>query len=206
MPDATKRCVGYTSDDGSYGRAPHVELDDVDHFSPGQTMCRACYRMFAIDWRVRRGGHQRRSLVEDVDDALAPYYDHDGERTTDPRCELGLCVDCLDDDLGAGQVPRVPILSTHDERYLLDPAYRGRVVEALRVAGVTLRPRPTIDDEESAVALTRREWRDLRSWMDTHGYAQAPGESVTTWRSRTEYVARAYDRVLAAIDPRHDDA
>lgn len=82
---------------------------------------------------------------EALDDGVAvfdqpkAYYDHDGERTADPRCELGLCVECIDADLSAGQVPRVPSLSTHDERYLTDPEYRDRVATALVIAGVRLR-------------------------------------------------------------------
>lgn len=75
---------------------------------------------------------------------MLDYYDHNGNRTADPRCELGLCFQCIDSDLAIGQTPVVPALSTHDPLYATDGAYRLRVGRALALAGVTLR-----DDDEA---------------------------------------------------------
>lgn len=68
-----------------------------------------------------------------------PYIDHSGEPTDDPRCWLGLCVECIDDSLARGEVPPVPALSTHDPRYLTQQSYRDAVRNAYERIGVTYR-------------------------------------------------------------------
>jgi hypothetical protein len=65
------------------------------------------------------------------------YFDHNGNRTDDPRCELGFCVDCIEHVLDGSGAP-VPALSTADPAFRTDATYRAEVMTALRVAGVTL--------------------------------------------------------------------
>lgn len=81
---------------------------------------------------------------ERAEAAAKPYTDHDGYPTDDPRCELGLCVECLDDALASAGVEqrlvfRIPALSVADTRFGSDPAYRDKVIGAFKNAGITLR-------------------------------------------------------------------
>lgn len=69
------------------------------------------------------------------------YFDHEGNRTTDPRCELGLCVTCNDEALSRFESPQ-PALSVSDPRYARDEAYRARVHAAFKALGVTYREDP----------------------------------------------------------------
>jgi len=78
--------------------------------------------------------------------ATAPeFYDHHGQLTTDPRCELGLCRECLDDAFARMEPVPVPSLSPLDPRYIgPDPAYAARYERALAALGIRQRP---MDDE-----------------------------------------------------------
>ena len=92
---------------------------------------------FVVDWDLWREGRSDTPPIGLADEPcpLPPYHDHDGNRTTDPRCELGLCMTCLNEMLDSGQTV-VPALSVADPRFLTDQTYRDRVWAAFAVIGV----------------------------------------------------------------------
>ena len=60
----------------------------------------------------------------------ATYFDHDGNPTNNPTCELGMCEDCLEESFATMRPIPVPALSTLDPRYKTDPEYQAEVIEA----------------------------------------------------------------------------
>lgn len=92
------------------------------------------------DYAEGRSGDQPflRVRVEEPEPPKPPYTDHDGNRTDDPRCELGLCVACNDDALARLEAPN-PALSVTSPEYVTDSKYRARVHDAFHALGVEYR-------------------------------------------------------------------
>jgi hypothetical protein len=85
---------------------------------------------------LRKQQQGRDNLFPDRCEHHSPYNDHNGNRTEDPRCELGLCAVCIDESLST-QEPIYPALSVSAPAYLTKADYRQRVHDAflsLRVA------------------------------------------------------------------------
>ena len=48
-----RRCRGYVG--LTYQQGPHDVPDDREHFGPGKSQCRVCYRAYFADWKAGRG-------------------------------------------------------------------------------------------------------------------------------------------------------
>jgi len=120
--DADATGNGWIVDVGNY---PAIGLDDTSS------------RWFAREEDARAFATEVAALL------IIPiheFYNHHGSLTADPRCELGLCRQCIDEDLARADPVSVPSLSPLDPSYLSDPAYEARYQRALAALGVKQRP------------------------------------------------------------------
>jgi hypothetical protein len=90
--------------------------------------------------KVGVGAHPGPEVRNVLTPTEKPFWDHHGQRTTDPRCELGLCAECIEADFAAMRPVTVPSLSPLDPAFKTDGAYRARYFAALDAAGITRRP------------------------------------------------------------------